>query len=84
VTSYSKEIRKSIPRGDQTPAFFINGKGYTGCWMKLPGKNSCIILIALHQFTLPTSKYLNIRVSEKHGDRMVNLKVRHARFYERG
>jgi conjugative transposon TraN protein len=42
----------------------------------LPGKDSCVILIALHQFTLPTSKYLNIRVTEKNGGRMVNLKVR--------
>ncbi|RYZ81703.1 MAG: DUF4138 domain-containing protein, partial [Proteobacteria bacterium] len=43
----------------------------------LPGKDSCVILIALHQFTLATSKSLNIRVTEKYGGRMVNLKVRH-------
>jgi conjugative transposon TraN protein len=43
----------------------------------LPGKDSCIILIALRQFTLPTSKYLKIRVTEKNGGRSVDLKVRH-------
>jgi conjugative transposon TraN protein len=43
----------------------------------LPGQDSCVILIALHQFTLPTSKYLNIRVTEKNGGRIVNLKVSH-------
>jgi conjugative transposon TraN protein len=43
----------------------------------LPGKGSDTIVIALHQFTLPTNKYLNIRMSEKNGGRIIDLKVRH-------